>query len=180
MQTNSPNILDRLNTPKFWNWFYLLLILLVFFGLCSCNSQKQFNRLITKHPELIQNRDTLTTYDTVILTGYSKDTLFYPIVGKKDTFIIVNPRGETRVYLNETKSEARVTQEQQPDTLINTTQIISQYIDRTEARIKQLLKKYLVIAAAFVVGLFAFNLLIKNFKIVPKWNFYHNTKPPLF
>jgi len=168
MQTHTPDILDRLNTPKFWNWFYWLLVLIMLFGLCSCNSQKRFNRLVQNNPELIQAKDTQTRFDTVILTGYSKDTLFFPILGKKDTFIIVNPRGETRVYLNETKSEARVTQNQQPDTLINTTQIISQYIDRTEQRIKQILNKYLVIAAAFVVGLFAFNLLIKNFKIVAK------------
>lgn len=167
-QAQAPDILDRFNTPKFWDWFWLILVFFMLFSLCSCSTQSRFNRLISKHPELIQARDTQTLYDTVILTGYSKDTLFFPILGKKDTFIIVNPRGETRVYLNETKSEARVTQNQQADTLINQTQIISQYIDRTEAKIKQLLNKYLVIAAAFVVGLFAFNLLIKNFKIVAK------------
>ena len=40
----------------------------------SCNPQKQLNRLISKHPELLQ-KDTIKYIDTVIVENYTHDTI---------------------------------------------------------------------------------------------------------
>ena len=60
----------------------ILLLLLV-----SCTPQKRLNRLITKHPNLIQ-LDTLIVRDTIIINSYNYDTI--TTFKYSDTTIIVN------------------------------------------------------------------------------------------
>jgi hypothetical protein len=60
----------------------ILLLLLV-----SCTPQKRLNRLITKHPNLIQ-LDTLIVRDTIVVNSYNYDTV--TTFKYSDTTIIVN------------------------------------------------------------------------------------------
>jgi hypothetical protein len=60
----------------------ILIILLV-----SCSPQKRLNRLITKHPNLIQ-LDTLIVRDTIVVNSYNYDTI--TTFKYSDTTIIVN------------------------------------------------------------------------------------------
>lgn len=60
----------------------ILLLLLV-----SCTPQKRLNRLITKHPNLIQ-LDTLIVRDTIVIESYNYDTI--TTFKYSDTTIIVN------------------------------------------------------------------------------------------
>lgn len=60
----------------------ILLLLLV-----SCTPQKRLNRLITKHPNLIQ-LDTLIVRDTIVINSYNYDTITN--FKYSDTTIIVN------------------------------------------------------------------------------------------
>ena len=60
----------------------ILLLLLV-----SCTPQKRLNRLITKHPNLIE-LDTLIVRDTIVIESYNYDTI--TTFKYSDTTIIVN------------------------------------------------------------------------------------------
>lgn len=60
----------------------ILLLLLV-----SCTPQKRLNRLITKHPNLIQ-LDTLIVRDTIVIESFNYDTI--TTFKYSDTTIIVN------------------------------------------------------------------------------------------
>ena len=60
----------------------ILLLLLV-----SCTPQKRLNRLITKHPNLIQ-LDTLIVRDTIVIESFNYDTITN--FKYSDTTIIVN------------------------------------------------------------------------------------------
>ena len=60
----------------------ILLLLLV-----SCTPQKRLNRLITKHPNLIE-LDTLIVRDTIVINSYNYDTITN--FKYSDTTIIVN------------------------------------------------------------------------------------------
>ena len=60
----------------------ILLLLLV-----SCTPQKRLNRLITKHPNLIQ-LDTLIVRDTIVIESFNYDTV--TTFKYSDTTIIVN------------------------------------------------------------------------------------------
>lgn len=60
----------------------ILLLLLV-----SCTPQKRLNRLITKHPNLIE-LDTLIVRDTIVINSYNYDTI--TTFKYSDTTIIVN------------------------------------------------------------------------------------------
>ena len=48
-----------------------ILVSLFFIG---CSPQKKLNRLISKHPELLQ-RDTLVVRDTIVIHDYTVDTI---------------------------------------------------------------------------------------------------------
>lgn len=157
------NIVEKANAAAAWLWIIFLLLALVSF--CSCTPQKRLSRLLKQHPELIQQQDTAERYDTVIIDGFRVDTLFYPQYGKRDTFIINTGQSFTRVYLNETKTEARVDQEHKADTIINTTRIIEKYLPPEDKnRFPTWALLLLTILAGF--GLAAVCIYIdRNFKI---------------
>ena len=77
---------------------YLLFSLLI-----SCSPQKRLNRLIDKHPNLIQ-LDTIKIVDTIIVLSY--DTVILNNVVKHDTTIIVNTeRVLARYYYDTLRQE---------------------------------------------------------------------------
>lgn len=128
------------------------LILLI--GFSACSPQKRLTRLLDKYPQLME-RDSVTTYDTIFRPEFKHDTIFYPVKGERDTFIIRTERGVTNVYLNEDKSEARVDQEIKPDTIVNTNTIIKQMVKEKETN-------------WWLVGALVFFILINSLIIIVK------------
>jgi len=72
----------------------ILILLLV-----SCSPQKRLNRLITKHPNLIQ-LDTLIVRDTIVVNSYNYDTI--TTFKYSDTTIIVNTEKVLAKYYYDT------------------------------------------------------------------------------
>ena len=56
--------------------YYLIILLCIF---ASCSPQKRINRLVKKHPHLIQ-KDTIKVIDTIIIESvqYDTNTIFIP------------------------------------------------------------------------------------------------------
>jgi len=66
-------------------------------GLLSCSPQKRLNRLVKKHPHLIQN-DTVIVHDTLIIPTIQIDTttIFIP---HKTVEVINNEKGTFAISL---------------------------------------------------------------------------------
>ena len=92
-----PNNPNRLTTLIVFCLFFILAVIL----LCSCSPQKRLNRLVAKHPELI-NRDTIYRNDTTIINGTIVDTVFKSGI-TKDT-IIIKENNLTIKYFNDGKT----------------------------------------------------------------------------
>lgn len=92
-----PNNPNRLTTLIVFCLFFILSVIL----LCGCSPQKRLNRLISKHPELI-NRDTIYRNDTTIINGTIIDTVFKSGI-TKDT-IIIKENNLTIKYFNDGKT----------------------------------------------------------------------------
>ena len=88
--------------------------------------------------------------------------------GKKDTFILNTPQSVTRVYINKEKTAAAVSQEQKPDTTINTTQVISEILTAKENEFLNFIKKLLVLTAGGFVLAFILIQIIQKLKIVKR------------
>lgn len=66
--------------------------------LFSCSPERKLNRLLSKHPHLIE-RDTVFYKDTVIVQGVKKDTVFsLQNLLRSDTLIIVKDRLTQKIY----------------------------------------------------------------------------------
>lgn len=61
-------------------------ILIISLFLAACSPQKRLERLIKKHPELVQ-KDTVLVRDTIYTTDIHTDTIFFSIK-KIDTFYL--------------------------------------------------------------------------------------------
>jgi len=131
---------------------YLLILLLI----ASCTPQKRLARILSNHPYLIEQRDSIVSYDTLFRPIFKHDTIFMPIKGQRDTFVIRTERGVTNVYLNEDKSEVGVLQEIKPDTIIQIRTIVKELVDTSDAKINRYIIKgfvSLLIILAFILGL---------------------------
>jgi hypothetical protein len=94
MTLNNPN---KITTLIILCLFFILSVIL----LCGCSPQKRLNRLVAKHPELI-NRDTIYRNDTTIINGTIVDTVFKSGI-TKDT-IIIKENNLTIKYFNDGKT----------------------------------------------------------------------------
>ena len=92
-----PNNPNRLTTLIILCLFFILSVIL----LCGCSPQKRLNRLVAKHPELI-NRYTIYRNDTTIINGTIIDTVFKSGI-TKDT-IIIKENNLTIKYFNDGKT----------------------------------------------------------------------------
>jgi len=75
---------------------YIIILLL----LSSCSPQKRLNRLVKKHPELI-NVDTLSVHDTIHTETITADTVFKDTTFLRllrDTITVVNDRLTIKQY----------------------------------------------------------------------------------
>ena len=64
------------------------------FMICSCSPEKRLNRLLTKHPDLIQI-DSVLVSDTILIPERKYDTLVKILEG--DTIIIIKDRITTKL-----------------------------------------------------------------------------------
>ena len=81
------------------NYIQIILISLLF--IC-CSPQERLNRLITKHPQLLQ-KDTVIVRDTVIVENYNYDTT--TIIRTHDTTTVINNERVVLKYFYDTLRE---------------------------------------------------------------------------
>jgi len=81
------------------NYIKIILACLILF---ACTPQKRLNRLITKHPELLE-MDTIVVIDTVIIENYNYDTT--TIIRLHDSTIVINNERVILRYFYDTLRE---------------------------------------------------------------------------
>jgi len=81
------------------NYIQIILISLLF--IC-CSPQERLNRLITKHPQLLQ-LDTLVVRDTVVVENYNYDTT--TLIRLHDSTIVINNERVILKYYYDTLRE---------------------------------------------------------------------------
>jgi len=82
---------------------YKVFVQIVLFSLLiSCSPQERLNRLITKHPQLLQ-LDTLVVRDTVFVENYNYDTT--TIIRSYDTTTVINNERVVLKYYYDTLRE---------------------------------------------------------------------------
>ena len=81
------------------NYIQIILISLLF--IC-CSPQERLNRLITKHPTLLQ-KDTIIVRDTVVVENYNYDTT--TIIKLHDTTTVINNERVVLKYYYDTLRE---------------------------------------------------------------------------
>ena len=70
--------------------------------LFSCSPQQRLNRLLTKHPQLLE-RDTIVVIDSVIVENYVRDTT--TIIEMHDTTTVINNERVVLKYFYDTLRE---------------------------------------------------------------------------
>ena len=80
---------------------YIQIVLISLLFVC-CSPQERLNRLITKHPDLVQ-QDTLIIRDTVVVENYHYDTT--TIIKLHDTTTVVNNERVILKYYYDTLRE---------------------------------------------------------------------------
>ncbi len=81
---------------NFWAIVFFVLAAYLFLGMISCSPQRRLNRLISKHPELIQH-DTTWINDTIITNHYHRDTILSIHHHWGDTVIIKDRKLTERI-----------------------------------------------------------------------------------
>ncbi len=89
--------MDTKSTYK--NYIKIILACLILF---ACTPQKRLNRLITKHPELLE-MDTIVVIDTVIIENYNYDTT--TIIKLHDSTTVINNEKVILRYFYDTLRE---------------------------------------------------------------------------
>jgi hypothetical protein len=89
---------------------FIILLAILF----SCSPQKRLNRLLKKHPELVQT-DTIWKTDTVIVEAVKIDTTFK---FKHDTITIVEDRLTVKTFYNYHDSTIYISAKCKSDTII--------------------------------------------------------------
>jgi hypothetical protein len=81
------------------NYIKIILACLILF---ACTPQKRLNRLITRHPELLE-MDTIVVIDTVIIENYNYDTT--TIIKLHDSTTVINNEKVILRYFYDTLRE---------------------------------------------------------------------------
>ena len=82
--------------------FKVLVQIILFSFLLSCSPQQRLNRLLTKHPQLLE-RDTIVVIDSVIVENYVRDTT--TIIEMHDTTTVINNERVVLKYFYDTLRE---------------------------------------------------------------------------
>ena len=82
--------------------FKVLVQIILFSFLLSCSPQQRLNRLLTKHPQLLE-RDTIVEIDSVIVENYVRDTT--TIIEMHDTTTVINNERVVLKYFYDTLRE---------------------------------------------------------------------------
>ena len=80
----------------------VLVQIILFSFLLSCSPQQRLNRLLTKHPQLLE-RDTIVVIDSVIVENYVRDTT--TIIEMHDTTTVINNERVVLKYFYDTLRE---------------------------------------------------------------------------
>ena len=80
---------------------YIKIVLISLLFIC-CSPQERLNRLITKHPQLLQ-KDTVIVRDTVVVENYNYDTT--TIIRTHDTTTVINNERVVLKYYYDTLRE---------------------------------------------------------------------------
>ena len=94
--------------------------LILVLWLCSCTVQQRFDRLIRRHPELLNVTDTITVKDTFFIKSHSLDTVFSQ---KFDTVNIFTVDSFIKVRFIKKGDSIRATITQKADTIYKTKQV---------------------------------------------------------
>lgn len=139
----------------------IILLILVALALFSCSPQKKLNRaikkqekLLAKYPELIQKRDTVFLYDTIIKPKevIRTDKIFIPkdsIV--HDTIIQDN----TKIVYRVSRDTLEIQVECPPDTVFQESKVITNTVHKEVNKMSGFQKGFFwfgIVAAAFLLG----------------------------
>lgn len=75
-------------------------VLLAIFLFAQCAPEKRLNRLVKKHPELLNKQDTLKFYDTIVTRSHHADTLVSIFSATHDTIYLRHENITTKVYVH--------------------------------------------------------------------------------
>jgi len=124
--------------------------LLISLFVVSCSPQKRLSKLVSKYPNLIENKDT-----TIYFQTSSVDTSFvFNNFSSKDTFYIKDTK--TKIY--RFYDTIRVQQESKKDSLIINTHTIEVKEQTETEKIKRNIFNKLVIILTFIVVIMALYL----------------------
>lgn len=125
-------------------------LLLISLFVVSCSPQKRLSKLVSKYPNLIENKDT-----TIYFQTSSVDTSFvFNNFSSKDTFYIKDTK--TKIY--RFYDTIRVQQESKKDSLIINTHTIEVKEQTETEKIKRNIFNKLVIILTFIVVIMALYL----------------------
>lgn len=133
-----------------------IFLILVAMVLISCNPQKKLQRLVKKHPELLQT-DTIHFVDTITLMTQRvhKDTITSLQSITHDTLIITKENLKVKTIYNYQTDSIYISGECESDTI---TQIIERQIPYNKIEVKKSfdLKTGFIIAIASILFTFLF------------------------
>ncbi len=127
-----------------------IVLLFLFVFLFSCSPQKRLNKLILKHPELVQT-DTIQVKETIIIPGLQIDTQF--VTKPTDTVVIEKEKLHTVIYRK--YDTLIVHQVLQPDTIFVEKKIpVDKVVYRTQEKMTPLTVVYIIIIVSLLLLLF--------------------------
>lgn len=94
--------------------YFLLVLAGLALGLLSCTPQKKLQRLIRKHPELME---TKVTYDTIVTDSVYTDTVFQ-FNRVRDTVVLQKERLTVKYFYNNSDSTVYLSGECESDTIV--------------------------------------------------------------
>ncbi len=127
----------------------------------SCSPQKRLNKLIAKHPNLIE-LDTLIVRDTIVVESYNYDTI--TTFRYSDTTIIVNSQKVlARYYFDTLRQEIWHEIECKEDTIFYEKLVPYEKIVIKELTWWQKWRDVIIIIIILLLGLFIFKKISKFF-----------------
>ncbi|MFH2143028.1 MAG: hypothetical protein ABIJ97_11430 [Bacteroidota bacterium] len=149
------------NIKRLRHLFLLLFLLIMALLFSNCSPQKRLNRMIRKHPELVQ-KDTIRFTDTTIIPEVRIDTAFH-YESLKDTVFITKEKLTVRIH--QLRDTIYIEAHQEQDTVVITREIPVERIihSKTESWIKKIWKDFkykVVLSVLLLIILIGFGIKI--------------------
>ena len=141
---------------------YLIITLLL---LSSCSTERKCRRVITKAEKLgCLTKDSITIYDTLILTDYDT-TVQFDTINEVDTLFAENNGIKTVVFTKWKTREVRVVQK--ADTIVTKRKVPQLIVKPTDCHKQKWWDRFWI---GFILGLWAMIIIIKLFVMLLKWS----------